>query len=234
MAFNAREVITEAYYLSGIVARDQETVSGSQLHDGLQALNSLLSLKSITGRFIPYYTYYSFTAVIGQERYFIPNLVEFEAFTFNLDSNVRFPTTNRRRKRYFGDGRANNIESLPVTRHFERTKGGGYIYLYFLPQQTYLLNLIGKFGFDSVDYDTDLSTLYDQFYIDYLTYELARRLCANNALTLPPQTKEILDEYTASIRDLMPIDLSMEKISTLQRRTTFNYADANFGRGWRP
>lgn len=234
MAYSAEKVITEGYYLSGIVARNQETVSGAQNRDGLSALNSLLSLKSINGRFVPYYTYYTFNAVIGQERYFIPNLIEFEAFTFNIDNSVRFPTTNKRRKHYFGDGRANNIKSLPVTRHFERTKGGGYIYLYFLPEKAYVLNLIGKFGFDSVDYDTDLSTVYDQWYIDYLTYELARRLCANQALTLPPQTKEILDEYYATIRDLMPIDLSMEKISTLQRGSTFNYADANIGRGWRP
>lgn len=234
MAYIATKAITEGYYLSGIVARDQETVSGSQLSDGLSALNSLLSMKSINGRFVPYYQQYNFTAVIGQERYFVPNLIEFEAFTFDLDSSFRFPTMNVRRKRYFGSARANNIRSLPVTRHFERTKGGGYIYLYFLPQAAYPLSLIGKFGFDSVEYDTDLSTIYDQFYIDYLTYELARRLCANNAITLSPQTKEILDEYNQQLRDLMPIDLSMEKISTLQRGTTFNYADANLGRGFRP
>jgi hypothetical protein len=234
MAYNATKAITEGYYLSGIVARDQETVSGSQLNDGLSALNSLLSMKSITGRFVPYYTVHNFTAVIGQERYFIENLIEFEAFTFELDTSFRFPTTNIRRKRYFGDARANNIRSLPVTRHFERTVGGGYIYLNFKPQSTYPLQLVGKFGFDSVDYETDLSTLYDQFYIDYLTYELARRLCASNAYTLPPQTKEILDEYNAELRDLMAIDLSMEKVSTLQRGSSFNYADANIGRGWRP
>ncbi len=234
MPVNAAELIAEAYYLSGIVARNNETVSGTQLSDGLSALNSLLSLKSITGRFVPYYTTYSFTAEIGEERYFIPNLIEFEAFTFDLQSDFRFPTSNVKRKRYFGNARANNIRSLPVTRHFERTKGGGYIYLYFKPDQEYPLNLIGKFGFDSVEYDTDLSEVYDQFYIDYLKYQLARRLCAENAITLPPQTKEILDEYNQQIRDLMPLDLSMQKVSTLQGGSSFNYADANIGRGWRP
>lgn len=234
MAYNATKAITEGYYLSGIVARDQETVSGSQLNDGLSALNSLLSLKSINGRFVPYYTVYDFTAVIGQERYFIPNLIEFEAFTFELDTSFRFPTTGIRRKRYFGDARANNIKSLPVTRHFERTKGGGYIYLYFAPEATYPLQLVGKFGFDTVDYNTDLSTVFDQFYIDYLTYQLARRLCAMNALTLPSETKDILDEYNAELLDMMAIDFSLQKVSTLQRGTSFNYADANIGRGWRP
>lgn len=234
MAYNATKVITEGYYLSGIVARDQETVSGSQLNDGLNSLNSLLSLKSITGRFIPYYTEYTFSAVIGQERYFVENLVEFEAFTFDLDTDFRFPTANRRRKDYFGSARPNNIKSLPLSRHFERTKGGGYIYLWFKPEQAFPLSLIGKFGFDAVDYDTDLSAVYDQFYIDFLTYELARRLCANQAITLPPQTKEILDEYNSKLRDLSPIDLSMEKISTLQRGSSINYGDINIGRGWRP
>lgn len=233
MAFNAAKLISEAYYLSGIVARNNETVSGSQLTDGLSALNSLLSLKSINGRFIPYYQTYEFNTVIGQERYFIANLIEFDALTFNI-GDVRFPNNNVKRKRYFGSGRADNINSLPVTRHFERTKGGGYIYLYFKPDQVYPIKLIGKFGLTEVEADDDLETVYDRFYIDYLTYELARRLCASNAMSLPPQTKEILDEYTQQLRDLMPLDLSMQKNSTLQRRTGFNYADANIGRGWRP
>jgi hypothetical protein len=233
MSYSAAELINEAYYLSGMVARDLETPTGSQLKDGLSLLNSLLSLKSITGRFIPYYQTYTFNTVIGQEIYFVPKLIEVDALTFNINT-VRYPTTDLRRKRYFGTGRANNIKSLPVTRHLERTKGGTNVYLYFLPNTVYPIDLIGKFGLDEVAYDDDLSETYDRFYIDYLGYQLARRVCALNTLSLPPETTAILDEYTQELRDMMPMDLSIQKISTLNRGSMFNYAYANLGRGFTP
>lgn len=233
MTYSASLVITEAYYLSGIVARDLETPSGSQFPDGLRLLNSLLSLKSITGRFIPYYQTYTFNSVVGQEIYFIPNLIEADAITFNM-SEVRFPTTNVRRKRYFGSGRANNVQSLPVTNHLNRTKGGTNIYLWFKPDQVYVMNLIGKFGLTPVTYDDDLSLVYDQFYIDYLQYQLAKRICAFNTISFPEGANQILREYTQELRDLMPLDLSMQKVSTLQRSVSFSYAQANIGKAWVP
>jgi hypothetical protein len=233
MAYSATKVITEAYYLSGVVARNMETVSGDQLNDGLSYLNSLLALKSITTRFIPYYQTYEFNTVIGQEIYFVDNLLEVEALTFNINT-FRFPTTKRARKRYFGDPRADNIQSLPVNWYFNRVKGGTDIYFYFTPDTEYPIKLIGKFGLSSVNYDTDMSVTYDQFYIDYLQYQLARRVCSHNAMILPPVANEILQEYHQQLRDLMPIDLHMEKLSTLQKGSFFNYADANIGRGWRP
>lgn len=233
MTYTTTELITNSWHESGIVSRDLATPSNSQLTDGLQLLNGLLSFQSVTGRLIPYYQTYSLTGVVAQELYFIPNLIEIEAFTFNLGV-VRFPTTQRKRKRYFGSGRADNINSLPVSWHTERTKGGTNLYLYFKPADTYPLNLIGKFGLSSTTLDQDLSTIYDTFYIDYIKYNLTKRMCSSYAQSMPSQVQELLDEYTQSIRDLSPMDLSMEKLSTLQRGSSFNYADANIGRGWRP
>lgn len=233
MTFSAAELITESYYLSSMVARDLEVPTGSQLNDGLGLLNSLLSLKSITGRFIPYYKTYEFDTVAGQDLYLIPNLIMSDVLTFNIGS-IRFPTTNVKRKRFFGSGRADGIQSLPVSCNYNRVKGGTEIRLYFVPNIVYPIKIMAKFGLTPVAYDDDLSLTYDQFYIDYLSYQLARRVCAHNSLSFPPETAAILKEYEQELRDLSPLDLSMQKISTLQRGTTFNYADANIGRGWRP
>lgn len=233
MAYLASEVISNAWYLSAIVARGLETVSGDQGTDGLRLLNALLSFQAVTGRLIPYYQTYSLTAVAGQEKYFIQNLIDIEAFTFNINT-VRFPSSSVRRKRYFGSGRANNVRSLPVTHRVERTKGGADLYVYFLPNTTYPLNFIGKFGLTAVTADTDLSTAYDTFYISYLEYSLANRMCADYALPVPAGTQALLAENEQTLRDLSPMDLSMQKISTLQRGSSFNYATANLGKGWQP
>jgi hypothetical protein len=233
LSYTATKLINNAYYTSQIVSRGLGTPSADQLSDGLELLNELLSFQAVNGRLIPYYQTYSLTAVAGQEVYFIPNLIEIDSFTFNMGS-VRFPTTNQKRKRYFGSGRANNINSLPVTWHLERTKGGANLYLYFKPDTTYPLNLIGKFGFTSVTLSNDLSTVYDSYYISYLKYSLAEYICMDNAVSLPPQQSIKLAEFKQTILDLSPLDLSMEKQSTLQRGSNFNYADVNIGRGWRP
>lgn len=233
MAYNTTKAITEGYYLAGLVARDGETVSGSQLNDGLRYFNALLSLKSINGRFIPYYTRAEFNTVAGQSEYFIENLIEIDPLTFNINT-VRFPSERQRRKKFFGEGRADNVRSLPVTWHFERCKGGGMIYFYFTPDVVYPIKYMGKFSLESVGYETDLSEVYDQFYIDYLTYQLARRICQHNQISVPPDTLSVLREYDQSLRDLMPMDLSMEKVSTLQRNRGMNYAIANLCVGFLP
>lgn len=233
MAYTTQELITDAWYESGIVSRDLGTPTKSQLTNGLRLLNGLLSFQAVSGRLIPYYQTYPLTAVVAQELYFIPNLVEIEAFTFNIGT-VRFPSSRQKRKQYFGTGRANHINSLPVTWHTERTKGGMNLYLYFKPDTTYPLNLIGKFGLSATTLGQDLSTIYDDFYLDYLKYSLVPRFCASNAQSVPAEIRDLLAEYTQTIRDLSPADYSMEKLSTLQRGVGFSYADINIGRGWRP
>jgi hypothetical protein len=141
MAFLAREVISEGYYVSGIVARSLETVDGQQASDGLSLLNRVLSQQAVTARFIPYYQTYEFNGVIGQELYFIENLLEADVITFNIGS-TRFPTREITRKKYFGSARADNVNSLPLSWEQERTKGGTNLRFYFKPNTTYPFKLI--------------------------------------------------------------------------------------------
>ena len=133
MAYTVTDLITRAFYLSQVVSRELEEVSGQQISDGLIWLNALLSLKSAHSRLIPYYTEYQFNAVIGQEVYFVPELVQPETLTFNIGP-VRYSTQPVPRRAYQGSGRVDNITSLPFNWNFERTLGGANISLVFSPR----------------------------------------------------------------------------------------------------
>ena len=233
MAYTARQLVTEAYYLSGIVSRGFQTVSGDQLTDGVTVLNNVLADKSFDKRFIPYFKQYTFNGIVGQEKYFIPNLVEVESFTFNI-GDVRYPSYGVGRKSYFATARLDTIPSLPFKWHMERTLGGADLYLYFEPAGAYVCKVWGKFGFDDVTADTDLFLTFDRFYTNYLEYEVAQFICNRQGVSLPPQTANTLEQFRIKMRDQSPIDLTIVKRSRMSGTPSLNFADINIGKGWRP
>jgi len=233
MAYSALTLITRAWYLSGIVARNLETVSGDQITDGLFLLNTLLDFKATDIRLIPYFTRYAGTFVINQETYFIPNLYEIETMTFNINQ-LRYPMTNMRRDVYFGAGRVDNISSLPFSYHLERTKGGSNVYVYFLPIAAYPFNLIGKFALTDVTLMQDMSLVYDNFYIEYLRYALAKFFCNEYSIAFAPEKEQMLRVYEKKLMDVSPPDLSLRKVSFMNEGTTLNWAMVNVSGGYLP
>lgn len=233
MAYTVTKLITNAYYLSGIVARNLQTVTGDQIEDGLDLLNAVLEIKTAGIRLIPYYTQFDFTAVIGQEKYFIPDLISVETFTFFIGP-VRYSMQQSMRKQYFGSPRVENIESLPYNWHIERCFGGANLYLYFVPNIAYPLEIMGKFRLSNVVLNQDLALTMDRFYIEYLRYALAEQICAEYNIPFQPQAQAKLEEYEHKVMDISPPDLSMTKMSSLQRDTALNFGDINLGLGWRP
>lgn len=234
MAYTAQTLITRSWYLSGIVARGAQTVSGDQITDGLMLLNALLAWKSVDTDLIPYWTYdTSHSTVPNQEEYFIPNCLAIESVTFNIDV-LRYPMDFVSRRNYFGSGRVDNISTLPFNWTFNRKLGGGTLYLYFLPQAVYPLKIMGKFGFASVTLTTDLETVYDNSYIEYLRYSLAQYMCSEYGITFNPESEKILMRIIRQLMYVSPPDLSVIKTSILTQGTGINYGDVNIGRGWRP
>ncbi len=232
MAYTARKLITNAYYLSGIVSRGLQSVSGEQLTDGLDLLNALLAVKAIHQTLIPYYQEYSLTVVKGQEKYFVPNLIAAETLTFNIGS-VRYSMLYTARDRYFGSPRADNVESLMFNWHVERCKDGSNLYVYFKPNVNYPMKIWGKFGLTHVaNENVDLETVYDNFYIEYLRYALAEYICAEYNISFQPQSQKKLDEIEAQLKDVSPLDLHMQKTSTLSGSIGLNYGFVNLGGGW--
>lgn len=232
MAYTTLQLINNAYYESGIVSRGFETVGGQQANDGLQFLNDLIADKTVENGLIPYYEEYNFNAVTGQETYFIPDLIEVETFVFYIDT-VRYQTENRARREYFGSSRADNIQSLPGSWHMERCFGGANIYIYFKPNQNYPLTIWGQFRLQQVVINQDLSLTLDRFYINYLKFDLAARLCAEYNYTVPPGVAKALAKYENDISKRSgPMDLRLIKLSSLQRRGSINYGMVNIGKGW--
>lgn len=234
MAYTAQQLITRAWYLSGIVARGAQTVSGQQITDGLYLLNAFLDFKSVETDLIPDWTYdTSIVAVPGQEEYFIPNCVAIESVTFNIDV-LRYPMDYTTRTRYFGSGRVDNISTLPFNWTYLRTVGGSNLFMYFLPAGNYPLKIMGKFALTDVSLDTDMTTVYDTYYIEYLRYGLAQYMCSEYGIIFNPQSTEVLKKMERELMYVSPPDLSMAKITLLSQGTGYNYGDINIGRGWRP
>lgn len=242
MTYSVRKLITNSYYLSGIVSTSMQTVTGEQLKDGFDLLNEVLAVKTADQRLIPYFKEYSFNAVPGQEKYFIPGLITSETITFNIDS-VRYSMLPLARNRYFGTGRADNIQSLPFNWHIERTIGGANLYMYYSPLSNYPIKIWAKFGLNEIplvpstnipDYEFDLLTVYDKFYITYLKFALAEYICADRNIEFQPQSAQKLKELEYTLIDISPKDMSVVKVSTLQQKVGLNYGDINIGKGWGP
>jgi hypothetical protein len=224
-------LINRAWNLSGIVAREFEQTSGQEGSDGLYLLNEVLAAKSYDLKLVPYWGRIDFNLVQGQERYYIPNLYQIETFTFNIDS-VRFTTFSAGRKQYFGDGRVDNIQSLPFEWHLERTWGGCYFYVYYLPQQQYLAKITGKFALTNVLENTNLSTLYDLFYISYLRYALAEYMSLEYDIDFAPNKLAMKRQMEKKLLYVSPPDFHMKKVSFMNTNSPFNWAHINISPAW--
>lgn len=233
MAFTAQQLITNSWYLSGIVSRGLETILDQQISDGLIWLNYALDEATSNIALVPYFKEYDFTAVVNQEIYFVPNLIEVETVTFNIGV-VRYEMSEASREVYFSTSRVDNIAALPYQWHFERLNDGGNIYLYFLPVQAYPMKLWGKFGLTNVTIFQDLSLTYETFYILYLTYKTAEYLCQFYNVMFPIQHAKKLASFEQNLRNVIPVDYSMQKMSMFRSGAAFNYGDVNLGLGWRP
>jgi hypothetical protein len=249
MAYTALSLITRAWYLSGIVARQAQTVSGDQIQDGLMLLNALLDFKQIEVDLIPYWTYVEMPLVGGQEFYFLPFIAQVESATFNIDV-VRYPMDQTSRRTYYGTGRVDNIETLPFNYNYNRALGGGNLALYFLPQANYELKMMVKIFLVDVTLDQDLTNIssiglpytfvnsnnqgLDTSYIEYLRYALAEYMCMEYNIVFNPTNAAKLRSMERKLMYIGPPDLSGIKISILTQGTGINYGDVNIGRGWRP
>jgi hypothetical protein len=173
---NAVDIISQAYYLANVVSREFETVSASQLSDGLTALNDILSEKGATGNLIPYYKKETFNMTTGQATYDIPGLITAQTITF-LVGTVRYPITIRGNQSFFGSVRPEGISSLPLTGNLQRIVGGTRLHVYFLPIEDYRVEVYGKFYLDQIETPQQEMNDLDRFYLSYLKYELCQRLC---------------------------------------------------------
>ncbi len=231
MAYPTVKLITNSYYLSGVVSRKMQTVTGDQVSDGLDLLNAMIAVKSANTRLIPYYQQYNFNAVVGQEKYFVPGLLMIETLTFYIGS-VRYSMQPEKRIAYWGNGRVDNINSLPYYWNVQRTLNGSNLYIYFTPSQAFPMVVWGKFALQSVTLNQDLSLTLDAFYIEYLRYALADQICQDYGVTLLPGPAQRLKELESIIMYIDPPDLTNTNVSAYPDRS-WGYGDVNIGHGFR-
>jgi hypothetical protein len=158
MSYFAADLITRSWYLSGIVSRNLQTPTGSQMSDGLYLLNALLDYKQIETDLIPYWTYLEIPLIPHQEYYFLPNICDIELTTFNIGT-VRYPMESTSRRKYFGSSRVDHISTLPFDWQFNRGEGGGTLSLYFKPAANYSLKMMVKIFLTDVLFTTDLTNI---------------------------------------------------------------------------
>ncbi len=234
MALTTNELISNSYFSSGIVSREFQTVSGQEITDGLTYLNDIIAEKTVDEGMIPYETEANLTAIVGQEEYFIPNLISIDTLTFFKDS-VRYSMRYQKRNQYFGSNRVESIDSLPFAWYFERQFKGGNLFIYFEPDQPYLFEIHGVFRLTEVALNQDLSLTLDRFYTTYLKYALADRLCTEYNYTTPVNVTKQLGRYEAFInKKSRLLDLRMQKVSTLHQRGGIHWAYVNLGNGFHP
>lgn len=110
---------------------------------------------------------------------------------------------------------------------------GAYVYLYFVPDQAYTVKIWGKFGLTDVTLTTDLSTLYDNFYLEYLRYALADYICGEWGVTFPDASKRRLAEYMKKLKMVSPPDLSIQKRTYFGSKPGLDWQLVNIP-GWIP
>jgi len=80
---------------------------------------------------------------------------------------------------------------------------------------------------------TFFAQAFDQFYIDYMEYQLAERICQKLNFDVPPGVALQLARYQSQIVNLAePMDLTMQKMSTMTDARAINYAQVNIGRAF--
>lgn len=236
---NARELITRALNFSDIVSANLQTPTGSEIAIGLDLLNDILGEKSSAEQQIPYFDQVTFPGVVGQEEYFVQSMVELSTFTVNL-GDVRYEMTQKNRREYWGEGRVNNISSLPSSYYSERgfnddNVSGMKIWTYFDPSQTsYIFEAVGRFSLNEVGLDTVMSDSLERFYTSYLKYALAERLCQYFNQPFGNDKISTLQTLERRLTQINGVDPNLKLVNSFPGESSLNYADVNIGRGWRP
>jgi hypothetical protein len=231
--YSALTLITRAYYLSQVISRELQVPSDTQISDGLYLLNSIIDFKNSDLREIPYYQEHIFNAVQGQEKYTIPGLLSVDSLTFNIGP-VRYAMNEETRTSYFANYRIDNVQSLPFQYRCERNLDGMDLYIYFVPADTYVMKLWGKFQLTEVTLFTDLSQIYDFFYIEFLRHELAYYICNEFGATLPDGVMANRDVLQKKIMDVSPADLSIRNLNYFGNSPGLDWQVINLSGGWLP
>ena len=228
--YSVSELITDAYYLSRVVAREFETVSSSQTKAGLSMLNEVISDHNISSAMLPYYDEITLPVSAGEDQVFFQNMVTVETITI-LNGDVRHSLNRVGRDRFFNEPRVNNIRSLPYMYFYETRRISGVLNLYYSPDKDYVLTITGKRFQNPVALDFDMNNLFARFYTAYIKYALAERICNDNNITVNQGLQKILDYYQREISNMNPTDFSVN-IANPYSGSVIDPVQSQLSNGW--
>lgn len=229
-----RQLITQSYYLAGIIWIDGEIPTGQQINTGLNMLNGIISESALDAILILYFTHDTFTGQVGVETYNVPGLIELSALTFSQDE-VRYQLSRKSINEYNAISRVNNLNSLPQSYYVERAMNSSNIYVYPFPNLPYEFQVTGKFMNSQVTLDEVIDNVYDGFYCKWLTYRLAYELCQLYEKEMSPNTKTQLDNLERRLNKAVGTDLTINKYNFIDRMPYKDpYMQANFPTAWYP
>lgn len=238
MVTNARTVVEAAFNLVGNVGRGFQTMSGPKGATGLRLLNQAISVLRYEPRLIPYYNgEYPLTQVANQRKYNIPNLVSIETVAYYIDSpgqTVWTPCYPISRTDYFGGPRVDGIDSITFGYHAEPILNGYDIYFYFVPNQNYQVKICGKFVPGNVEMDDDLDLIFNETYIEYLTYQTAIKIGANYNIPLQADVQRLAERLENIIFNFNPPDYEVQIPQMTNGPIVPGLGDAYIGKGFRP
>ena len=172
--------------------------------------------------------------VPNQETYFVEGCAEIQSMTFDY-SDVRFSMDECSTNQYFKTSRVNNITTLPFNWTQKRVDGGTEIYLYFLPDKEYPLNIYGKFYLYNVGLFDDLRGQADSGFLEYLRYRLAQYICSDYGIVFNPESEKLIESYKRKLMYMSPPDVTLNKVCVLSSNNPgLNWWYINVGKGRRP
>jgi hypothetical protein len=236
-----RAVLTDAIYLSGLGGASLSTPTGDWINRALILLNDLLAERNSDGELLPYYEQIFVDAVADQQKYFIPKLAFLETCAVIIGDGVRLDMALSSRETFFQSNRVLNVSAIPQEYYSERIiqevdgeyVDGTQLWVYYLPQQsTYQFQITGRFLIDDLTYDDDILEKFGRFYIPWIKYKLASRICDFYNMPFTPQNMQTLTVLEAKMNDINAYDYSMKKRASFAAGSMQNPASSRMSGGW--
>lgn len=226
-----REIVNKAIYLSGLSSRVLDEPQPEYSADGLRWLNGFLAELGMTGREIPFITTYVFNAVVGQQTYFVPGLIDTDSVTFEL-GKVRYSMERVFNNNFYATARVNSVNSLMYKYYVQRLPNGSNIDFYFFPSQNFPIHVRGRFSYPPLTYDTQMDTIVDGGTQDFFIYKIAQRLCGYYGQMFSDANNAELARLEDYVRNMNAPDTTFQARMILCRNDLLNWGQINFGRGW--
>lgn len=242
-----RQLLTFSIYLSGLRGAGLNTPIGDEITYALTIFNNLIAERNDDGQLLPYYQAVVLDSTVGTVdelgtySIFVPGLVSLETFGVLIDNDLRLFMYIATRDEFFNSNRVMDVAAIPYSYFPQRViqdvdgtpTEGVRIYTYFAPQEAvYRFQLTGRFSTDDFTLDSNIYGSFGQFYVNYLQYKVASRLCQYYQIPFSQVNTLELIKLERKVTDINAYDLSMRKVAAFPANNCVNPGSIKFSGGW--